>query len=51
MRRVRYSVAMRLDGCIAGPKGEVDWINMDSEFDFAAILSLFISVRFDRFPS
>src|SRR5688572_4726273 len=29
MRRVRYAVAMSLDGFIAGPKGEADWIEMD----------------------
>ena len=29
MRRVRYVVAMSLDGYIAGPNGEVDWIIMD----------------------
>jgi dihydrofolate reductase len=31
MRTVRYSVAMSLDGYIAGPKGEYDWIVMDPE--------------------
>ena len=31
MRRVRYSVAMSLDGYIAGPNGEYDWIVMDPE--------------------
>jgi len=35
-RRVRYSVAVSLDGFIAGPKGEYDWIIMDPAFDFAA---------------
>ncbi len=31
MRRVRYSVAMSLDGYIAGANGEYDWIVMDPE--------------------
>jgi len=35
MRRVRYSVAMSLDGFIAGPQGEADWIEMDSSVDIA----------------
>jgi dihydrofolate reductase len=30
MRRIRYSVAMSLDGYIAGPNGEYDWIEMDA---------------------
>jgi dihydrofolate reductase len=34
MRRVRYAVAMSLDGYIAGPKGEADWIVMDPEVEF-----------------
>jgi dihydrofolate reductase len=29
MRRLRYSVAMSLDGYIAGPNGEYDWIEVD----------------------
>src|SRR5215813_9171691 len=32
-RRVRYGVAMSLDGFIAGPSGEADWIIMDPEID------------------
>ena len=34
MRRIVYSVAMSLDGYIAGPNGEYDWIVMDPDFDF-----------------
>ena len=44
MRRVRYSVAMSLDGYIAGPKGEADWITMDPEVDFTAIFSQFDTI-------
>jgi dihydrofolate reductase len=29
MRRIRYSVAMSLDGYIAGPNGEYDWIELN----------------------
>lgn len=35
-RRVRYSVAMSLDGFIAGPQGEFDWIVVDPAHDFEA---------------
>ena len=38
MRRVRYAVASSLDGYIAGPKGEADWIIMDPDIDFAGDL-------------
>ncbi len=41
MRRVRYSVAMSLDGYIAGPGGEYDWIIMDPAIDFAALFAQF----------
>ena len=40
-RRVRYSVAMALDGFIAGPKGEYDWITMDPSVDFASLFKDF----------
>jgi dihydrofolate reductase len=39
--RIRYSVAMSLDGYIAGPKGEADWIIMDPDIDFAALFAQF----------
>ena len=41
MRRVRYCVAVSLDGYIAGPKGEADWIIMDPEIDFSALFKQF----------
>jgi dihydrofolate reductase len=39
MRRIRYAVAMSLDGYIAGPEGEADWIVMDPEIDFGAVMA------------
>ena len=44
MRRVHYSVAMSLDGYIAGPNDESDWIIMDPDIDFEALMK-----RFDTF--
>jgi dihydrofolate reductase len=41
VRKVRYAVAMSLDGYIAGPKGEADWIIMDPEIDFGALFEQF----------
>ena len=46
MRRIRYGVAMSLDGYIAGPKGEADWIIMDPEIDFNAIYRQFDTSAF-----
>jgi dihydrofolate reductase len=48
MRRVRYSVVMSLDGFIAGPKGEADWITIDPEVDFTAIFSQFDTILVGR---
>ncbi len=39
MRRVLYSGAMSLDGYIAGPNGEHDWIVTDPDVDFAAMMA------------
>ena len=47
-RRVRYSVAMSLDGYIAGPKGEYDWIVMDPEIDFGALMRSFDTMLMGR---
>jgi dihydrofolate reductase len=44
MRRVLYGGAMSLDGYIAGPNGEYDWIVTDPEIDFAAM-----AARFDTY--
>ncbi len=44
MRRVIYGCAMSLDGYIAGPNGEHDWIVMDPDIDFSAMMA-----RFDTF--
>ena len=41
MKLIRYSVAMSLDGFIAGPRGEYDWIVMDPDFDWTALYSQF----------
>lgn len=40
-RRLRYHVAVSLDGFIAGPNGEYDWIVMDPAVDFAALFKEF----------
>lgn len=48
MRRIRYGVAMSLDGYIAGPRGEADWIIMDPAIDFAALLSQFDTILVGR---
>jgi dihydrofolate reductase len=39
MRRLRYAVAMSLDGYIAGRNGEYDWVIMDPAIDFGAFLA------------
>ena len=48
MRRVRFSVAVSLDGYIAGPNGESDWIVMDPEIDFGALMGAFDTILIGR---
>jgi dihydrofolate reductase len=48
MRQLRYSVAMSLDGFIAGPKGEYDWIVHDPAFDFGALFRQFDTLLMGR---
>jgi len=48
MRKVRYLVAMSVDGYIAGPNGEADWIIIDPEVDFAALWAQFDTLLMGR---
>ncbi len=48
MRQLRYSVACSLDGYIAGPNGEYDWIPMDPDIDFAAMYAGFSAIVMGR---
>jgi len=48
MRKVRFSVAASLDGFIAGPNGEHDWIIMDSGIDFRAFFASIDTVLVGR---
>ena len=48
MRKIVYSVAMSLDGYVAGPNGEADWITTDPEIDFAALFARFDTLLMGR---
>ncbi len=48
MRPVRYNVAASLDGYIAGPGGEYDWIPDDPAVDFDALFAAVDTVLLGR---
>ena len=48
MRKVRYGAAISLDGYIAGPNGEADWIVVDPEIDFAALFAQYDTLLIGR---
>lgn len=48
MKQLRYNVAMSLDGFIAGPKGDYDWIPEDPGVDFEALFAEFDSFIMGR---
>jgi dihydrofolate reductase len=47
-RRLRYQVAVSLDGFIAGPNHEADWIVMDPSIDFGALFAQFDTLVMGR---
>jgi dihydrofolate reductase len=48
MKKIRYGVAMSLDGYVAGPNGEADWIVMDPDVDFAEIWAQYDTLLMGR---
>ena len=48
MRRIRYAVAASLDGYIAGPNGEGDWIAANPAIDFGDLFSQFDTALMGR---
>ncbi len=48
MRSVRYQVACSLDGFIAGPDDDFDWITPEPAFDFGALYAQFDTLLMGR---
>lgn len=48
MRRIRFSAAVSVDGYIAGPNGETDWIVPDPDMDFASLAAQFETLLVGR---
>jgi dihydrofolate reductase len=48
MPKIRYIVATSLDGYIAGPNGEYDWILPDPEINFAELWAQFDTLLMGR---
>lgn len=48
MRKICYSVAMSLDGYIAGPGGEYDWIPHEPEIDWTGFMARFDTMLVGR---
>jgi dihydrofolate reductase len=48
MGRLRYQVACSLDGFIAGPEDEFDWITPEPSFDFEALRAQFDTLLMGR---
>lgn len=48
MRRILYKVTISLDGYIAGPNGEIDWIINDPEIDFGSTATRFDTILVGR---
>jgi dihydrofolate reductase len=48
MRRLRYQVAVSLDGFIADPAGSADWIPEDPDIDFSKLFAQFDTLLMGR---
>ena len=48
MRQLRFGAAVSLDGFIAGPNGEYDWIVMDPDIDFTAMYARYDTLLMGR---